>query len=285
MNNKYLIISDLDGTLLNSEGKLSQNTIDEVKKITEKGHIFCLATGRPIRGSIHIYKELGLDSIMLNYNGAFISNPSNLDFNSINITFSKEIIQKILSHPKIVSNIKNALIEGDNVAYMFKNDDEGYINKDLMYYFHIDIRDGIKSLNGDIQNLTHDVNSVLLNLNDNDDVFDTLVYWIKQICPTVVIREWKIPGYGSVLEINSIFANKGTGLDYLSSYYGIPNERIIAFGDGDNDVNMLSKAKYGFAMKNGTSSAKLMSRHTTKYNNNEDGVVWELNYLFNKEII
>lgn len=285
MNDKYLIISDLDGTLLNSEGKLSKKTIETIKEITKQGHIFCLSTGRPLRGSINIYNQLGLNSIMLNYNGAFISNPSNNDFQPINITFSKDIITQILSHPKIVSNIKNALIEGNNVAYMLKNTNDEYISEDLLYYFHIDVKDGIKSLDNDINNLTHDVNSVLLNLNEGCDVFDTLLYWIKQICPTLVIREWKIPNYGSVLEINSIFANKGTGVDYLSSYYGIPNERIIAFGDGDNDVNMLSKAKYGFAMKNGTSSAKLLSRHTTKHTNDEDGVIWEINYVINKNKI
>lgn len=44
---KMLIVSDLDGTLLNQNGTLDQYTIDVVKKITDKGHIFCLATGRP----------------------------------------------------------------------------------------------------------------------------------------------------------------------------------------------------------------------------------------------
>ncbi len=280
MENKYLIICDLDGTLLNSKGKLTEKTINGIKEIINQGHIFCISTGRPIRGAIAIYEQLGLNTLMLNYNGAYIWNPSNPSFSPIDMTFNKQIVKDIFSCPKILENITNGLIEGKNQAYLLHTEIESEkLKQEMKLVFHIDIDKGVQSLHNDINNLSHDVNSVLLNTKHGSDSFDKLVYWIKQICGTLVVREWSLPSLGTVIEINSIFANKGMGLDYLSSYYGIPTERIISFGDGENDMNMLSKAKYGFAMKNGSRAAKVVARHITKHTNDEDGVLWELNYF------
>ncbi|MDE7433894.1 MAG: HAD-IIB family hydrolase [Mycoplasmoidaceae bacterium] len=84
----------------------------------------------------------------------------------------------------------------------------------------------------------------------------------------------------TVIEINSIFSSKGMALKYLSSYYGIPLENCIAFGDGDNDSEMLRSAHYGYAMKNGSMSAKLSARFLTEKSNTEDGVAHEINKFF-----
>lgn len=278
---KYLIISDLDGTLLNSKGQLTKSTIDYVKKLKEMGHIFCISTGRPIRGSINIYNQLELDTLMLNYNGAYVSNPSDKEFSPIDMTFSKEIAKEIFKCEKIKKYIANALIEGRNQAYMLHEEPNLDIKTDLREIFHIDTLNGVGDLKNNIDNLKHDVNSILINVDktNDEDSFDKLVYWIKRICSTLVVREWSVPSVGTILEINSIFANKGMGLKFLSSYYGIPTDKIITFGDGENDMNMLADAKYGFAMKNGSKTAKTVARHITKHTNDEDGVIWEIDYF------
>jgi hydroxymethylpyrimidine pyrophosphatase-like HAD family hydrolase len=83
-----------------------------------------------------------------------------------------------------------------------------------------------------------------------------------------------------VIEINSIFSSKGTALKYLSSYYGIPLDSCVAFGDGDNDAEMLRKAFYGYAMKNGSPTSKLSSRFLTEFDNEKNGVAIELKKMF-----
>lgn len=286
MENKYLILSDLDGTLLNSNHQLSQHTINYIKELSkDPNKIFCIATGRPLRGAIDIYNKLGLNTIMLNYNGAFISNPSDLDFKPITLTFNNKIIQKILSNEKILSCISNAIIEGNNIAYCLWPDKLKLTNDTLKTFFHIGLESELKSLNGDISQIQHDVCSVLLHVNNEPHVVDKLIYWIKDICPTLVVRQWSVPVLGLVIEINSIFANKGMGLEYLSSYYGVSKDNILAFGDGFNDMDMLKLAKYGIAMKNANDAAKIVSYHITKYSNDEDGVVWELEYFFKNKFI
>lgn len=280
-NKKYLIISDLDGTLLNSKGELTQKTIDYVKEITAQGHIFCIATGRPIRGALDIYNQLGLNTVMVNYNGSFISNPSDPNFAPIDLTFSREIAIDILKTPNVREIISNAFFESkENEIQLTKFQDES-LRADFLKFYHVDILDpSLKCLNNNPDNLNTDINALLLHINGDDvNQFDNLMYWVKNVSPYLQVRMINLPSSGIMVEINTMFADKSMGLNYLASYYGIPKDRILSFGDGDNDMRMLAEAKYGFAMKNGKDTAKLSARHITKFTNNEDGVVWEIDYF------
>ena len=69
---RYLIISDLDGTLLNNNVELDPLTIKVVKELVSRGHVFAIVTGRPPHGALDIYKKLGLKHLMINFNGSFI---------------------------------------------------------------------------------------------------------------------------------------------------------------------------------------------------------------------
>jgi len=69
-------------------------------------------------------------------------------------------------------------------------------------------------------------------------------------------------------------------LRYLSSYYGIPLENCFAFGDGDNDAEMLKTAYFGFAMKNASNTAKLIAKNITEKTNNDNGEAHELAKIF-----
>ncbi len=279
---RYLIISDLDGTLLNKNGELSQNTINTINKITDQGHIFCIATGRPKRGSINIYNQLGLNSIMINQNGAYIWNPTDNFFSPIDFCFSKDIAINILKNPEVRSIISNAFFETrTNEIQLTKNDVSEYA-EEFKKYYHLDLLDpNLACLNDNIDNLNVDISALLLYIKSDDiSKFDTIVYFVKSISPNLQLRMVKFPNNGFVVEINTMFTDKAMGLNYLASYYGIPYDRILTFGDGDNDMRMLHKAKYGFAMKNARDTAKLTARHITKYSNNDDGVAWELEYFF-----
>lgn len=279
---KLLIVSDLDGTLLNANSELSEETINFVKKLSDMGHIFCIATGRSLRGAINFYNQLDLKTIMINYNGSYICNPSDPDFHPIDLRFSKNIVKSIMSLPKIKELVDNVLIEGENQCCMLHDEEDEILKQEISKVFHISHEDGFQNLHDDINNLTHDVNSVLLSVKD-DSYFDELVYWIKSVASTLVVRDWSLKSIGTVIEINSTFGDKGVALKYLSSYYGIPMDMTLSFGDGDNDINLLNTAKYGFAMKNAGKPAKIQARHITKYTNNENGVVWEIGYFLKHE--
>ena len=75
-----------------------------------------------------------------------------------------------------------------------------------------------------------------------------------------------------IIELNTLFSTKGTSLSYLSSFYGKPLNKIYAFGDGENDLEMLKVSDIAFAMKNALPSAKLVSYKITEKSNDNDGV-------------
>jgi HAD superfamily hydrolase (TIGR01484 family) len=111
LEKRYLIVSDLDGTLLRSDNTISKFSELIIKKLVRKGHIFCLSTGRPLRAAVQYYKQLGLNSLLLNFNGSYISNPSDKMFIPLNLGFSNEILRKIFFNKKILQWAKNILVE------------------------------------------------------------------------------------------------------------------------------------------------------------------------------
>lgn len=280
---RFLIVSDLDGTLLNSKSQLSLRTVNTVKALTDLGHVVVLATGRPYRASYNFYDQLHLDTIMVNHNGAKISHPYDSEFEPIHFMFKKDILIELLKDVNIVKFVRNILVENNYGSFFFKTPKKDIEKEMLLEHFHVDRNSEIKYIESDFSNLSGDIFAALIQLNDNKDI-DELIYNIKSLTSTLIARSWSIPSLGQIIEINSIFSTKGTALKFLSSYYGIPLDRCMTFGDGDNDHEMLTKAYYGFAMRNGSTTAKLSARFLTRFDNEHDGVAWELENFFNLKI-
>ena len=72
---KKIIAVDLDGTLLNSDSQISDFTKEIIKKVAEKGHQVIITTGRPYRMSKDFYRELDLNTPMINFNGSLTHLP------------------------------------------------------------------------------------------------------------------------------------------------------------------------------------------------------------------
>ena len=70
-----MIALDLDGTLLNNESQLSDYTIDVIQKVKKAGHTVLIATGRPYRMAEKFYRQLQLDTPMINFNGSLTHIP------------------------------------------------------------------------------------------------------------------------------------------------------------------------------------------------------------------
>lgn len=274
---QLLIISDLDGSLLNDEGKLSKETINVVKEVSKKGHLFCIATGRTPRGSIEIYKQLNLNTILVNLNGAYIWHPNNSNFMPINIVFDKLLIKRLISQKDIMKRIENIIIENKEGTYILKKpvDKEEILAFDKI--FHIDIYSdkniffGIKEM----LSMVNDPNAILLQIK-NPNYIDDITYSLKENFNTFVVRSWSLPNTGSIIEVNTTYANKGNAVDFLESYYGIQKDSTIGFGDGENDVELIQKVRFGYAMKNGSSSVKLVARYITEKTNENNGIALEL---------
>ena len=277
---RFLILSDLDGTLLNNDSDVSAFTCKVVRKVVSYGHIFIIITGRPPQNALPIYKKLGLKHLMCNLNGSYIWNPSDKNFIPVNLCFNADIAIRILSSKKVLRYVDNFVVENYKGTYI------RYIPK-IKYKsaafcsFHIRPHQTVVEVGDNLSKLEGvDCYSILLQVKDRSkETLNKLIFELRFFSSTLISRVWFDPNLGYVVEINTKFATKGTALDYLSNYYSIPKENCIAFGDGENDDEMLNAASYGYAMMNGSVTAKLAASYITKHTNDQDGVARTLDYI------
>ncbi len=268
MNNPYLILLDLDGTTLYDWQTLNDETIAVIRQVKALGHIVCIVTGRPYRSSKIFYDKLQLDTPIINYNGALIHHPHNHHFDEITREIDLNNILKVFND--ISHLIENAFCEYYEDIYLYK------MSEDIMPLIH---PEGGNIIAGDFkQTLKLNPNGfVLLTYpNKHNEVGKYLDENFKGI---LNYRNWG-GEYSQIIEIYTPETSKGIGLNYLSTYFEIPKEKILAFGDGENDVEMIRNAGIGVAMANAVDSVKKEAQHITK-SNSENGVATFLKEFFN----
>ena len=100
-----LVAIDLDGTMLNSYGMVTENTKNTIKKVIENGAEVMIASGRPIDSIKAIAKEIGSENYFIAGNGALIYDIKN----------DKIIYEKYMSKSKVLEIIK--ICEENSISY------------------------------------------------------------------------------------------------------------------------------------------------------------------------
>ena len=257
---KYLIALDMDGTLLNSQHCISPETKIYLKKLAKAGHKIIISSGRPIRGIRPYYNELELDTPAICYNGAYIYPGEEKDLPEYCFAFPKETILKIIKDISY-DYLDNVILETNNDIYLLHDDEE------------LDIFFTKKEMNVHLglieDNLNEDTMTMLIKVKDQK--YNPIVQKAVESHPNFKFRFWS----GKWYEISEIYydnINKGQALEKIAEYYQIPRENIIAFGDANNDVELLKYAGIGIAMKNAEDELKEIADIITIDDNNNDGI-------------
>ena len=256
---QHLIVLDLDGTLLTSDQQISAYTHTILTKAKQAGHEVMIATGRPYRASQQYYKQLGLKTPIVNFNGAYVHHPLLKNWghrhSPIDMTVVKDVVESVHQY------------EYDNLIAEIKDD----------VYLHKDDRSLMKILGsgdpmivaGNLTNtLPSDPTSLLIHAQE-ENVAVIRGHLQNVHAELIEHRRWGAPF--SVVEIVKKGLNKAVGIDYIAKQMGIPQSRIIAFGDEDNDLEMIDYAGIGVAMGNGIHALKSIANEITS-SNNEDGI-------------
>ncbi|MDQ0513885.1 Cof subfamily protein (haloacid dehalogenase superfamily) [Mycoplasmoides fastidiosum] len=276
---KFLIVSDLDGTLLNCEGEITDYTKKVIKILNKHGHKFCIATGRPWRSAKPFYDQLELNTLIANLNGSIVHKPYDQYMVPINYVFSSDILRQLCEDQEILNVIENIILEDGHSLRTYAPLDEKHI-EDLSRWFHFDLKKDRPSHGfEEVFQTQRNIPSILIQLSISVDI-DYIISLIKSKVKTMTCQMWSLNDKSKILEVNTVFANKGNALEFFSSYYGIPLDKSIAFGDGYNDVSLVSKAHYGYAMKNGKTTAKFVARGVTPFDNGNDGVARKIQEFF-----
>lgn len=255
MNRKLLAI-DVDGTLLNDRLQLSKKSVRVLRKAQEQGYLVVLSSGRPWRSMAPYYQQISCESPVICYNGAHVFDPSGSMKKELRITFpKKDVIAIALKSKNLVTSL---MVEGDGGACLIRED--LYLNKYFPY------KDGPYEIGPIEDNLKEDTYTMLFRCQPRAvDELKTIV----ESHAHFKYRHWTSSFYS---EAYLEGASKGNALLYLMDYYRLSKEDVFAFGDSDNDDEMLSHAGHPFAI-NGCKSTLLLGKYPhTEKGNNQDGV-------------
>ena len=249
-----LFLIDLDGTLLNSSGKVCQESIKAIQRAKSKGAQFVIATGRNWEESKKVVKSIGLNGPVIVSSGAMVVDSKSgmvitskpLDRNTV-IIYGEKLLEagyRVLLLKVNQRGTPEYVLVGNaplnlSTSWWFKKYKTKYIEIDHFSedpYIDLTIRVGVAGAHEDLLKLSN-----TLNFNINEVV----VY-----CWSAVTSTHAVGSETSILEIFSKNVNKWEAFKQLTKESYLKADRIIAIGDGDNDIEMLSGACLGIAMKN-----------------------------------
>ncbi|MFC4322350.1 Cof-type HAD-IIB family hydrolase [Litchfieldia salsa] len=265
---QHLIALDLDGTLLSDNKTISDRSKATISKAREEGHIVIISTGRPYRSSAMYYKELGLNTPIVNFNGAYIHHPLNNKWGVYHEPLELQTVKEIVE--------ASEAFEAHNIL--------AEVIDDVYFHYHDEKLLDIFSLGdpttqtGDLRQILHHDPTALL-IHPKEDNVEHIRKHLSDVHAEVIDhRKWGAPWH--VIEIVKAGMNKAVGLKRIAEDFGIPKERIIAFGDEDNDFEMIEFAGHGIAMGNGIEQLKNIANDTT-LTNEEDGIAIYLEDFLN----
>lgn len=258
MKNYRMIFCDIDGTLLNSENKVSNQTKSKIQELDRAGVLFVLISARMPSGIFPILKELGIHAPIICYNGAFI-----LDSNQDVIFHSGIEFKKAIAIKKFIA------AEWENVCcsaysgFQWIVDDKN--NPCILQEQSITSSEPIEKQLMDDLVAKHDVHKFLCM--GQPDVIDTVKNTLSVKYPELTVYCSK-PTY---LEIMNHDISKSNAIKLLSEKYNIPIESTASFGDNFNDIDMLRTTGISFAMGNAPDFVQQNATLITQ-DNDHDGV-------------
>ena len=265
---KWLFTIDLDGTLLKNSatGEIHKKDKSAIKKLIEAGHTVSLVTGRPWRSTQKAYEELGLNTIVGNYNGAQIHNPSDYSFVPLTSYMNLNDVMYILGDKKIKKTMTNLAIEGPGWVMLEKRD------KDLERVF------GFK----DAAKLKIGINFHKLPLKPTGIIFDTKPgvnilklkdYLERRYGDLVEFSSWsKGEGLTPVFDMTNVGITKAKAVSLMARYYDIPLNRTVSIGDGYNDVPMFETTEISVSVANASDDIKARTTYSTTKSNKEGAI-------------
>ena len=241
---------DVDGTLLKIGSKEpSKNTVLTLKKLKDNGVLLCMATGRSYP-SIPRFKDIEFD-VWLTFNGSYVRNKNHVIFrNPIDINDKKIIIQNLKKMNRAIA------ISNENMIVTNGTDD------DLEQYFYFGNENMIIAENFDELCKT-DIYQIMCSATKKE--YEQILHGTKK----AKITAW----WDKAVDIIPLNCGKGNAVEEVLKYYGFTKDEAIAFGDGNNDIEMLEAVGTGVAMGNAKDEVKAKANAICK-SVDDDGVYY-----------
>ncbi len=278
-----LVVVDLDGTILNSYGEISETTKESVKKCLEKGAKIVIASGRPIDSIKTIANELGIEEYFIAGNGALI----------YDLKKDEIIYENYMKKEKVLEIIK--ICEDNSISYNVYTDKTiltTNLKFNVLYYYKENLKKEenkktnvsiVENMYNYVKNLNEEKFLKITICDESATIFNSIVRTLKEINDVEILEvshmsrkiikqgTEEIPIEYYYTEISAKNVDKWDAVEYLARKLNIGNEEIIAIGDNINDKKMIENAGLGVAMKGSAPDVINVANIVTDSNDN-DGV-------------
>ena len=259
-----LVVTDMDGTLLNSKSEVSDRFFTIYKQLKKLNIQFIAASGRQYFSIVDRFETIRDEITIVAENGAFAKH-GNKELFSSEIPF--ESIAKSINILRKLDNVYIVLC-GKNAAYIETKDDN-FIEMFKNYYSEYRLVD-------DLTEITNDTFFKIAAYHfdcSETHIYPAVKHLENDLQVIVSGEHW--------LDISHNNANKGFALNILQQKLGITKEETMVFGDYNNDLKMLALADFSYAMENAHPNVKKLAKFQTK-SNDKNGVEFILEQLVNR---
>jgi Cof subfamily protein (haloacid dehalogenase superfamily) len=269
------IFSDVDGTLLNSEHKISPVTRQKIQQLSETRHVpFILVSARMPQAILPLQQELGIHAPIVAYGGALVLSEPDL-------SGKRETLRNLYMDPSTVSSIYD-VVSGryPSISCSMYNKDDWYVlsftDPWVVQEKEITAIQPILMDADFTSSSERHINKIMCM--GEPEIIDRLSKDLTVRFPELTIFKSK-PTY---LEIMAAGVTKSAAIQTLERVLGLGRNEIMAIGDNFNDMDMLRYAGLGVAMGNAPEEVKACSDEITD-TNDEDGIVRILEKHFGAE--
>ncbi len=252
-----LVALDLDGTLLTSQGEVSERSVAAIRGLKARGVRVVLCTGRPPRHVRVLAEQLEIADLVLAFNGAVVVNFATDSFeyrHSLDRDLAFESVARLRTcHPEVMAGLETR---------------RGWYWDSALFELR---RAGLEARGLPFPTGHGDVCDFL-----GEDAVKLLFRHPSLSAPTLVKALHGLPVYATwtsekLLEVMARSVNKREALEHLCEKFGFRAADVAAFGDQNNDREMLAWAGYGVAVANAAPEAKAAADFVTG-SNDADGV-------------
>ena len=246
------VLSDVDGTLLHPDHRLSQRTLDTVHALRAAGVLFSLASGRPPKAMRHLVEAFGIDIPVAGFNGGTLINPD-----------GSVLVAHHLPAEAALLTLALFSSEPDVEVWVFADGD--WLRRDPPGPMVQREADGLGY--GPVV-----VESFEPYLDRVDKIVAASLN-TQRLIELEALLQPKVQGLAQVsrsqpvyLDVTAMLANKGEALKTLAAHLGVALEQTVAIGDGGNDPAMFQVAGLSIAMGQAEEAVKRQASVVTGSN-------------------
>ncbi|MGH9021208.1 MAG: Cof-type HAD-IIB family hydrolase [Acidimicrobiales bacterium] len=249
-----LVLSDVDGTLITSDQRLTSRTVAAVSRLRESGVLFAITSGRPPRGLVEFVEPLHLTTPISAFNGGVIVDEalSVLEERPLPAELVRPTIEVLDDHAMTVWLYQGA-------QWYVRDATSPHVEREVRAVrFEPTAVETFDGLDGDV--------AKVVGVSDDPGAVAAAHSALRDDLGHHVAATSSQSYY---LDVTHPQANKGAVADMLSRRLGVPASQIAAIGDGPNDILMFAHAGLSVAMGNAATNVQGAAGHVTASNDHD----------------